>query len=92
MTESVSFTEHIGAPAVLATVDAKSYRTLADKIIELFNPFESDEEELTIITRKLEQVYAFVEDLNCSCEFDGFDAGSCDRCKVLGRFDDERVE
>lgn len=66
-----------------------SYRLLADAVIDWFNPEEKvgDGEEW-ICHEAIRRAVAFVESFACDCGY----SVACDRCRVLGRFQDVAVE
>ena len=64
-----------------------SYELLRDKIIELFNPPDGEDAEEAIMMDALQRVHQFVLKRPCICSED-----PCDRCWVLGRHNDERVD
>lgn len=68
--------------------DARAYRFLADKVIELFNPPDHDVAEEALLADALERAAEFIETRFCTCSRDE----ACARCEALGRYADQRVE
>jgi hypothetical protein len=64
--------------------DARAYRFLADKVIELFNPRDGEEAEESILADHLEMVAKFVQARACICAARP-DGEPCGRCAALGQ-------
>jgi hypothetical protein len=71
--------------------DARAYRFLADKVIELFNPRDGEEAEESILADHLEMVATFVADKACTC-WGRKDGDPCRRCAALGQVAGVREE
>lgn len=69
--------------------DARAYRFLADKVIELFNPRDGEEAEEAILADHLEMVAEWIEKHLCRCQAPD---SVCGRCETLGRYADVRIE
>lgn len=69
------------------------YEVLRDTIIAAFNPSDGDVAELSIMTTAIDHAWGFIVAQPCRCEPDAGDwSDPCDRCRVLGRIRDDRLE
>ena len=92
--------ERIGVTPERDDPDAAAYRTVADAAIEALNPPDDDASEESIIVQCIEHATAFIVGLPCTCALRPdcsrderyYDHEACDRCRVLGRWHDRRVE
>lgn len=72
--------------------DAEGYGLLRDTIIDRLNPRDDDVAEVAILARAVTDATTFIEKQKCFCRTWNADHDPCDRCSVLGRLADERVD
>lgn len=64
------------------------YRLLADEVIDLFNPRDGEEAEVSILMDHLGIIHKYLMSLPCVCTPDVMDtdvwAEPCERCQALG--------
>lgn len=74
--------------------DPDQYRMLADHVIELFNPHDGDEAEVSLCMNSLSVAAKVLRALPCTCNTEPGawdqlgEQACCDRCLALGRFQD----
>ncbi|MCW2898851.1 MAG: hypothetical protein JWO67_1116 [Streptosporangiaceae bacterium] len=69
------------------------YRLLADKVIEVLNPSDLDESEVSNLSDAIEGAATFIAEQPCTCTPETIeDWDPCPRCAVLGRLGDVVVQ
>ena len=66
--------------------EAEDYRTLRDKVIELFNPPDLDIAEIALMCDAVTRAAKYIESIDCTCSLDVADYydDPCQRCAALG--------
>jgi hypothetical protein len=69
------------------------YRDVADRVIDLLNPPDSDEAESSLVTGAIERAVAFITSQPCTCpDVEFFEEDACGRCDALGQWHGKRYD